>query len=118
MSTVSKSHRNGIPSGVRKRLARACAAVMAETEKASVEMFEYVPASVSATNVRPEEPREATGCAALAQLTPSPPLCFPSVFQALANMRRTCRYTVSAMLSPSFVPTFLVSPILSTLASL
>ena len=54
MSTVSKSHRNGIPSGVRNRLARACAAVMAETEKASVEMFEYVPASVSATNVRPD----------------------------------------------------------------
>ena len=46
---------------------------MAATEKVSVEMLEKVPASGSATKVRPELPLLATGWLALAQGTPSPP---------------------------------------------
>ena len=58
------------------------------------------------------------GTAALAQGTPSPPLCFPSLFQALANMRRACMYTVIAALLPSILPTREHSPLLSIFACL
>ena len=67
------------------------AAVMALTLSAAVDTLLNTPASVSGINRRPWLPLLATGWEALAQGTPSPPLCLPSSIQALANRRSAWR---------------------------